>query len=826
MSKKTTSNVKEPEAQASKVVVHADKQVQTTVKAPVKTAQHKTVTIKHHHAKPFRKRHVAGFTLFLLVGAVLIGLVAGHNATVREGIDAARTFISETVNPKKEVNTTVRSTYGFSLTYDARTFYASALDTQSGDLFIGSELSVNRAYELLRIAPTLTGTQEQTNSSNMTVRYYHKNAVADPTNLGALEQAALKDITTGANLQVKKTGTSNVVYGGKQFLKSEWEFQSDSKVLAGYAPSFTTYTTVHEGKAFVVETVHSPLGNVNSTLYEEVLQSLYFGPIDANALLPVTEAVIAKAQKNRGVIASALFGKIASAANAASETLTSERISSIYSPAVVKIYNFNCQDIVIEGKPRFKGACGFSTGSGFFVNPEGYVASNGHVTNSDPVDMLIEEALSGNKPLYLELLGITNITDADLPAGITDKDEVLQIVSELLYDRLESKVTSQNVTNNLLVGLAKEQPDIKELIKLTQTGKEYSEQPTIKRAKLLAQDYRTVQGITRFVTSDVAIIKIEGSNFPVTKLGSITGLLQGANLSILGYPGNANSNGLVDTVSTSATLTSGKVSAIKNALGSDKKLIETDTTIGHGNSGGPAFNDSGEVVGVSTYSIAGVNDATYNYIRDIKDLIDLAGKNSVVIESKSVTQTEWEKGLTLFNEARYSKAVKSFEKVKQQYAAHPKVDEFIAAAQENIRLGKDVKDFPMVIVVVGIVVLLGGAAAAALFIVKHKKAHNVYKAHVGAGMMQPIPQGAAPQVVSYDPAHIAAQKNVVAMHQYMQQPTTVPGAQPQPVQQPAPVQFAQPAPVQPQATPMATMPTQTVQPVQNNQQPPVPPAAG
>ena len=130
---------------------------------------------------------------------------------------------------------------------------------------------------------------------------------------------------------------------------------------------------------------------------------------------------------------------------------------------------------------------------------------------------------------------------------------------------------------------------------------------------------------------------------------------------------------------------------------------------------------------------------------------------------------------------------------------------------------------------VGIVVVLGGAAAAAWFIIKHKKAHNVYKAHVGAGMMQPIPQGAAPQVVSYDPAHIAAQKNVVAMHQYMQQPAPAPmqAAQPQP--QPQPMQPAaqfQPAPAQPQPVIMGTMPTQTVQPVQNNQLPPTPPAAG
>lgn len=839
MSKKTPPAQKpkaeQPESHHTKkdAVLHA-------LHAPVK---HKLVTIKHHHAKPFRKRHVAGFTSFLIVGMLLIGLVAGYNSTVREGIDNARQFIAETVSPSREVQTTVRSTYGFSITYDSSKFYATGIDTQSGDLFMGAELAVNRAYEILRIAPTLTDTEQ--GNTNMTLHYFHDSAVADQNNIAALEQEAIKDITSKANLQVKKTGTSNVEYGGKMFTKSEWEFQSDNKVLAGFSPTFTTFTTVHEGKTFVIEIINNAISVQKANQYEEVLRSLYFGKIDQSALAPQDQQAAFAVQKNRNLLETALFGKLASAAEASSTTSTAEQISAKFSPAVVKIYNVFCKDIYFDGALAIADVCSGTTGSGFFINSEGHIGTNGHVATSDPLDLLIQISYNyytrGSATLLNRLITEAGIKTTDLPSNGTSQERA-QALFDMLYDIEPSRVEGRNEIVNLLVSLGKEQPDVKELVKVTNNTQSFPEQATIKQAKLIGSDFRTIDGFTKFVKSDVAIIKIEGSNYPVTKLGSLTGLMQGADLSILGYPGNASNNGIVDTETTSVTLTSGKVSSIKNALGSDKKLIETDTTIGHGNSGGPAFNDAGEVVGIATYTAAKVNDGTYNYVRDVKDLTDLAGTTSVTISSQSETQKEWEKGYKLFSEARYSKSLASFKKVKQLYASHPKVDEFIAAAELNIKNGKDVKDFPVVLALVGGVVFLLAAAGVAFMIHRHKKAHNVYKAHVGAGMMQPLQQGAAPQTVAYDPAHIAAQKNVVAMHQYMQQapqqsqqtqqqygtPVQQPMASAMPVaQQPSPVQqpippTVQPMQQQPVAQPFVTgMPTQTIQPTQPPQ--PLPP---
>ena len=68
---------------------------------------------------------------------------------------------------------------------------------------------------------------------------------------------------------------------------------------------------------------------------------------------------------------------------------------------------------------------------------------------------------------------------------------------------------------------------------------------------------------------------------------------------VIGYPGVASPIGLAGAEQESLfipTVTNGHVSAVK----SDYKgmpVIQSDAAMTHGNSGGPAFNEAGEVIG-------------------------------------------------------------------------------------------------------------------------------------------------------------------------------------------------------------------------------------
>jgi len=107
-------------------------------------------------------------------------------------------------------------------------------------------------------------------------------------------------------------------------------------------------------------------------------------------------------------------------------------------------------------------------------------------------------------------------------------------------------------------------------------------------AKVVGMDDRT----------DVAVIKIDGKNLPTVRIGDPANLRPGQWVVAIGSPfGMENS------------VTAGIVSATSRTLPSETYVpfIQTDVAVNPGNSGGPLFNLSGEVVGINSqiYSQSG-----------------------------------------------------------------------------------------------------------------------------------------------------------------------------------------------------------------------------
>ena len=103
----------------------------------------------------------------------------------------------------------------------------------------------------------------------------------------------------------------------------------------------------------------------------------------------------------------------------------------------------------------------------------------------------------------------------------------------------------------------------------------------------------TVTGLDE--ATDIAVLKIDASGLPYVGFGESDGLQVGQNVIAIGNP-----FGLGNTVTT------GIVSAIGRDLGEGPfdNFIQTDAAINRGNSGGPLFNELGEVVGMNTAIIS------------------------------------------------------------------------------------------------------------------------------------------------------------------------------------------------------------------------------
>lgn len=101
------------------------------------------------------------------------------------------------------------------------------------------------------------------------------------------------------------------------------------------------------------------------------------------------------------------------------------------------------------------------------------------------------------------------------------------------------------------------------------------------KAKVLGADPQT----------DVAVLKIDAKDLPVVKVGDVNQLQVGEWVLAIGSP-----YGLENTA------TAGIVSAKGRSLPDDTSVpfIQTDVAVNPGNSGGPLFNDRGEVVGINS----------------------------------------------------------------------------------------------------------------------------------------------------------------------------------------------------------------------------------
>ncbi len=106
------------------------------------------------------------------------------------------------------------------------------------------------------------------------------------------------------------------------------------------------------------------------------------------------------------------------------------------------------------------------------------------------------------------------------------------------------------------------------------------------KAKIIGSDKRT----------DVALVKIEGSNLPRLMMGDSDKIRAGEWVIAIGSP-----FGLENTV------TAGIISAKARDTGDYLPLIQTDVAVNPGNSGGPLINMRGEVIGINSqiYSRSG-----------------------------------------------------------------------------------------------------------------------------------------------------------------------------------------------------------------------------
>lgn len=258
-------------------------------------------------------------------------------------------------------------------------------------------------------------------------------------------------------------------------------------------------------------------------------------------------------------------------------------------PAVVRIETVYTASLSAQLCPgvidSFDDTLGF-TGTGAFISANGDILTADHLVNAPQVDIALSE-LSFETPTL----------NADMQTKCSKVYSTGLLTYQQTFDYFYEHPNLFNVTSGRPVGKV-----------WLDTGYVGSYPETSLRA--VTSYPLQVSAESSFNKNDVAIIHINLTDTPSIALGKSTDLSPTDSLSLIGFPGNGDvSDNPTDFLTESVnTIT---VSAIKRNQDGVDQVIQVGGNVEQGDSGGPALNARGEIVGVVSFGLSQFGDTRF-----------------------------------------------------------------------------------------------------------------------------------------------------------------------------------------------------------------------
>jgi S1-C subfamily serine protease len=674
-----------------------------------------------HHTQAFRKRHL----LFLILSVVLMASMILEVAVIvaRQSLDPRLLFSQAATSPAVKTTSYVRSSNGFSLAFNNQQFsatvhgggidgVASEAELAKGNALTSvtlnplpsqvpaseavSEFEIVAETDAAAFATFKSHAKPKTDIATVTSDYF----APTPTNSANITEESRTTEPIGGSLMTKVVYVVSPKFAGNPTRTVVWSAQITGRPLAISVRGIVAGSTVPSSIQPIISTI-----KLASDAKVEGLSILKKQPV-----APIVDQ---------------------------------KYVADLVSPSVVKVYHMICGSLVYNNKSISGDTCSAATGSGFLVSADGYVATNGHVVVYGAKDMLVNALLS-NHELLEQFLSGSKLNDSQIQE-ILQRPELTASVVSGIYDLPNNALRLLNQRELTVVAIGDTPLDIKDEAAVKRLVGKFDSTTNLRQATVVGYDYSSKDQLTvisdpkqGFSASDVALLKINISNAPFAKL-SKSAVTQNQKISLFGFPGDAD-NQLTDNTVLGVTVTNGSISSIRDAAGSSSKLYQSDADASHGNSGGPAVDEYGDVFGLLTYRYesGASGDAAKSYIRDIADFKLLAQNKGVTLNTNSAAQTAWQLGLGLYSKHHYSEAALQFERVKELYPAHRLASTYIDLSNQAVKDGKDIKDPPVLLLVFGIGTGLGGLGLAVVLIARHHGRHQVYRAYHRHGLAHSI----------------------------------------------------------------------------------------
>ena len=211
------------------------------------------------------------------------------------------------------------------------------------------------------------------------------------------------------------------------------------------------------------------------------------------------------------------------------------------------------------------------SGSGFIIHPDGYIVTNGHVVAPTSDSDALNRDLRHNGAISAL---VRHFPVEELRALYRD---------DALDPYLDMLASSGTLANVRVVSEVELSNGEKLTFKLERYSPSLSERGT-----------------------DLALLHVNRNNLPILRLGDSDSVGVGASIWSVGYPAVASSTDeviggwLSRDSDLEATFNPGTITSIKRNV-ANATVFQSNVAIYRGNSGGPAVNKDGEVIGISTW---------------------------------------------------------------------------------------------------------------------------------------------------------------------------------------------------------------------------------
>jgi S1-C subfamily serine protease len=417
------------------------------------------------------------------------------------------------------------------------------------------------------------------------------------------------------------------------------------------------------------------------------------------------------------------------------------------------------------------------SGSGFVVSPDGYIVTNAHVVSSDPAELegpLVQNGLDAI--IQQDIEDFVADFPIDVPQEYLDKLAVADQTYIYEYGQLSEISTAVSVSfarDDATEGDDPIEAEVTDAIGEANPGE------------------------------DVAIIKIDADEPLITlPLGDDVAVDTGDKVFVVGFPAAAE---VSEASALTPSFTEGIASARKETT-AGVEVIQTDASITYGNSGGPALNEQGEVIGLAT-SVA--LDATgqvegFSFLMPTTTVSEYVEDAGAEPEPGPVTPL-YRDAVNAGAEKRYEEQATKLEEIEALSPGLPFIDDKQRFAMQEIAAGRDETPSPpyAIYAAIGALVILAIVAT-----VMRKRRRQPVMAPLGAVPPAPMP---------LPPVEDATIVETPVAPPVAEPPAFTPPPAPAP-----PVYTPPPAPSTPMVTP--PMPTPDAPPTQQPSAPAPPPA--